>query len=372
MEIERIVAAIAKAKSWEDRIAHIRRIPEEFGVAQQTKVYSEIARSVYAPQFLTAISESKPEPDFASVYWAPAYEIEVVEKAYAEAHRLTAGFSKTDVESLARTLIEAPSSLLAFRLILGLTTSEFSQAARLVSVNDKHLTMSKVRIDALESGRPAAKDIAVHCATTIDQIMRRRIFGSPAVGTRSKLDKPDTIKGWKSVREFAAGGVPFAVFLHQRLYGGAFNQLLNATGRLKGNSLELAVAQTFDRTGIQYLRTGSEYQKDIKKRFGLTVRPAPDFVVFDRRNALRAILECKVTSDGGTARDKASRFRSLRNEAAKLGGVPVIAILAGVGWRRASDALGPVIRDTDGRVFTPATLAQIITIQPFSTLIAED
>jgi hypothetical protein len=35
----------------------------------------------------------------------------------------------------------------------------------------------------------------------------------------------------------------------------------------------------------------------------------------------------------------------------------LFAVLGGIGWRRTADALGPVIRDTDGRTFTLATLA---------------
>lgn len=80
------------------------------------------------------------------------------------------------------------------------------------------------------------------------------------------------------------------------------------------------------------------------------------------------MLECKGANDGGTARDKAARFRALRVEATRLGGVPLFAILAGLGWTRTSDALGPVVRDTDGRVFTIPTLQAMLSVQPFPGL----
>ena len=115
----------------------------------------------------------------------------------------------------------------------------------------------------------------------------------------------------------------------------------------------------------RFIRTGTHNQAAIEERFGLTVRPAPDFVIFDNRNdQLRAILECKGASDGGTARDKAARFARLRAEGQRLGGVPIFAVLAGIGWRRTTDALGPVVRDTDGRVFTLATLPKILETEP--------
>ncbi|MCR2185625.1 hypothetical protein NSX52_23995, partial [Salmonella enterica] len=82
----------------------------------------------------------------------------------------------------------------------------------------------------------------------------------------------------------------------------------------------------------------------------IKVAPAPDFVVYDSAGALRGMLECKLVNDGGTARDKALRFERLRAESARLGGVPLLAVLAGLGWTRVNDTIGPVIRDTDGRV----------------------
>ena len=89
----------------------------------------------------------------------------------------------------------------------------------------------------------------------------------------------------------------------------------------------------------------------------------------DASGTLRAILECKKANDGGTARDKAARFAALRNESVRLGGIPVFAVLAGLGWRRTTDALGPVVRDTDGRAFTVKTLNSILTVEPLPSLV---
>ncbi len=96
----------------------------------------------------------------------------------------------------------------------------------------------------------------------------------------------------------------------------------------------------------------------------------PEFVIHTG-GALRAFLGCKSINDGGTARDKASRYSDYRREAAKHGGIPVVAILNGKGWERVGDALGPVVRDCDGRVFTPATLDELLTVDPFPQLMAE-
>ncbi len=97
--------------------------------------------------------------------------------------------------------------------------------------------------------------------------------------------------------------------------------------------------------------------------------PAPDFVVFDESDTVRALLECKGTNNGGTARDKALRFERLHDESIRLGGIPLLAVLGGIGWARVNDTLGPVVRDTDGRVFTLATLPEMMTVAPFPSLV---
>jgi hypothetical protein len=103
-------------------------------------------------------------------------------------------------------------------------------------------------------------------------------------------------------------------------------------------------------------------------RFNITIRPAPDFVIHDQHDTLRAMLECKGANDGGTARDKADRFDTLRGEGVRLGGIPVFAVLGGLGWTRTSDALGPVVSATDGRVFMLPNLQEMLTAQPFPSL----
>jgi len=362
MTIESVVRAIAKAKTLDARVSFIRRLPEEFGTTDLVQVYAKIARDLYSPAL---------DPDFAYIHWPPDYEIERVQRAYKDAFEATRGFSKVDVTSLSQAILARPASMLAFRLILGLTPSEFAESTALVGVDEKEKPVSKSKIERLESGKIATSEVAEKCAETIDRMMRGLIFNAPPSGMRRRLEKPDTKKGWELVRKFARSGVPYDVFLHQRLYGGAFNQLLNATGKNRGDDLEDAVGAILDGHGIRYLRTGTGNQAQIRKQFEISVQPAPDFIIHDREKNLRAMLECKATNDGGTARDKASRFASLRNESQRLGGVPVFAVLAGLGWRRVRDALGPVIRDTDGRVFTRSTLSHLVDVQPLSSLVTK-
>lgn len=358
---QEIAQQVAHAPTWNARVAIIRRVPEEFGQAQHQAVYARIAEAVYVPHL---------KPDFAYIHWRPDYELPAVERAYEAAHAATAGFTAVSRPELVDAIRRLPESLQAFRLLLGLTQAEFAEACSVAGQEQGLASVSKGRVGSIEAGSAPSIPIAETCAGVIDMMMSGGLFpAQPGETLRRKLDKPDTAEGWESVRRYAAEGVPLAMLLHQRAYGGAFRQLLDATSTLRGDLLEDPVDALFTQAGIPHIRTGSHNQGDIEERWGLTVRPAPDFVVFDAAtDALRALLEVKGANDGGTARDKASRFRGLRAEANRLGGVPLFAVLAGVGWRRTQDALGPVVRDTDGRTFTIATLPEMLDVEPFPGL----
>lgn len=342
-----MAAATAAAPTWNARVALIRTVPERFGTGSQAEVYAAIAERVYVPVL---------QPDFAYIHWRPEYELVPLRAAYRHAYDGTSGFTQVGRDDLTRVLTEHPEALQVFRLLLGFTTGEFAETCRMV----------------VGLALPASSKAQVY-ATAIDLVMNRapELFPPTPEGSvlRLKIEKPDTAGGWETVRAFAESGVPLDVFLHQRAYGGAFRQLLDATSSQRGDLVEDPVEEIFAGAGVPFVRTGMHNQAEIEARWGLTVKPAPDFVLFDpRSDTVRAILECKGANDGGTARDKAARFRALRAEAQRLGGIPVFAVLAGIGWRRTKDALGPVVRDTDGRIFTLETLPQILETEPLPGL----
>lgn len=360
-EIDALVGEIEAASDWNTRVALVRKVPEIFGLAAHSAVYAQIARKIYVPNLA---------PDFAYVHQRDEYELAPIESAYEWAYELTAGFTATHVGELTAALRAQPRTLLVFRLLLGLTAQEFAAATEIVAARHDLQPVGVSRIKSLEGGVGSNEKVARCCALVIDEGMRGQLFGDPPTEKlRPKIYKPDTREGWLTVQRYATEGMPLAVFLHQRHYGGAFRQLLDATSTPRGDILEDAVEELFQKSGIQFIRTGSDNQEEIARRFSVTVKPAPDFVVFDSSDTLRALLECKAANDGGTARDKAARFTSLRSAASRLGGVPVFAVLAGLGWKRTKDALGPVVRDTDGRVFTLPTLADMLGVQPFLGLV---
>jgi hypothetical protein len=374
MPIQETIDAILGAETWAQRIAQIRLIPQRHGTGEHGSIYAAVARTLYMPHLA---------PDFAYIHESPFYDTPHFFEAYDAADRLTAGFTRVAEADLIEVLTDCPTALLVFRTLLGLTKEEFKHSSLLAGapVGLQQLTSSQIdkmeRKSALGAARPvapAALARAVRQATiaarTIVEVMNGDLFGEAPPGLRSKQQKPDTERGWDSVREYASEGVPLKVFLHQRHYGGAFRQVLDATSAKRGDLIEDAVEALFTQHGISFVRTGSHNQADIAARFEVHVTPAPDFVVFDPGDdTLKAMLECKGTNNGGTARDKALRFARLRDESIRLGGVPLIAVLGGIGWTRINDALGPVLRDTDGRVFTLSTLTSLLEVAPFPSLL---
>lgn len=364
MEVDDLVERVVAAPDWNARVALIRTVPEAFGSSLHRDVYARIAERAYVPHLV---------PDFAFVHWREEYELPAVEESYRLAHSLTNDFRSTDIETLARALHLQPRALLVFRLLVGFTPPELSAATGVAATGTSGKPVSSGTIKKMEAGSACSEPVARRLAIAIDSVFRRDLFppASPTSSLRAKIEKPDTLEGWASVQRYAEEGVPLPVFLHQRHYGGAFRQLLDATSSRRGDLLEAAVEDLFTGSGVRFVRTGAKNKEELARRFGVTVRPAPDFVVFDAAGVLQAILECRVVNDEGTARDKAARFANLRQEAGRLGGIPLIAVLAGTGWRRASDALGPVVRDTDGRVFTLATLGDMLLVQPFPRLLTQ-
>jgi hypothetical protein len=354
------VEDIWAAETWDRRISLIRQIPEEFGRGQHQDVYAAIAHAVYVAELA---------PDFAYVHWRDEYELSAIERAYSKALTLTQRFTETDADGLEAAIIVEPETLRIFRLFLGFTTQEFAASSTIIASELGSKPLSNGLVKSMEAGRPVRGMAAKIAAAVLDRAMRGELFPPTPGDVRSKITKPDTTDGWQTVRKYAAENVPFPVFLHQRHYGGAFRQLLDATSGKRGDLLEAAVEELFNARGIRFMRTGPNTKAQIANKFGLTVLPAPDFVVHDEAGSLKAILECKQANDGGTARDKAARFASLRAEGVRLGGIPVFAVLAGLGWRRTGDTLGPVVRDTDGRVFTVKTLEAMMTVEPFPGLL---
>jgi len=313
-------------------------------------------------------------PTFHFIPFPPKYADEGgFKRAYDLAARLTQGFTDIGGATIADAIRQAPATLRIFRLIAGYSPTELAATIEFLT----NATLSVASIERLENGGRASTRTAAGIAAAGDLLSA--ITGGQggfaiapelrAAGFRSKSDKPDTREGWRTVAKWHGDGVPYSELLYQRFFGGSFRQVQDAGGYLKGDLLEDAVDQLFVSNGVPFLRTTSDSaQRLARETFGVTVTPAPDFIPHDTNDIAKALLECKSASDGGTARDKAARFRNLKTEGERLS-IPVIAVIEGFGWRRTSDALGPVVASCDGRVFSLKNLSDLLRVEPITSLL---
>ncbi len=257
--VEQTIQDILQAPTWNKRVAQIRLVSQRHGTAAHTQIWAEVAREGYVPHLA---------PDFAYIHPASFYGAAYFREVYGIAEAATAGFTEVSAQRLAEILIEDPRVLLVLRTMVGLTKDEFAHSTTLVGHSEAHPALSSGKIDAMERrGIATTDEQAEVAARTLSTIMDGSLFPAPEGGLRSKQAKLDTADGWWSVQRFASTGVPYADFLHQRHYGGAFRQVLDATSSRRGDLIEDAVETLFTDAGIPHIRTGSHNQNDIAERF---------------------------------------------------------------------------------------------------------
>ncbi len=151
--------------------------------------------------------------------------------------------------------------------------------------------------------------------------------------------------------------VPYAVLLYERYLGRPFATHRDAVSELVGEVMENAIEQRLREAGVSYRKTG---RAERIPGFG----QAPDFCIPDELNP-SVIIEAKVTSDDGTARDKVTRIKELetqRNKHLQEGRQPyeVVACIDGRGFRQRRADMRDLLLRLTGKVFTAATLDRLI------------
>ncbi|MEA5115354.1 MAG: hypothetical protein VB050_15150 [Geobacteraceae bacterium] len=132
--------------------------------------------------------------------------------------------------------------------------------------------------------------------------------GAPAEqdGFLHRLSKFDTKYGRESLTHAARENVPYAVLLYERYLGRPFATHRDAVSELVGEVMENAIEQRLRKDGVSYRKTGR-----AERIPGFW--QAPDFCIPDELNP-SVIIEAKVTSDDGTARDKVTRIKELETQ----------------------------------------------------------
>lgn len=330
---------------------------------------AEASRELLTQSYLTHVS-----PSFHLV---PRGDSMFAEDAFAEAYEALAmgtdNFNGVDEASLKATLLECPAALAPLRMILGLTHNELAVAIRLHDPESNAVggSLKNLERSAAQEHPTATRQRTVgSIAGAVLAMMNRDLLTVPPRVTtcfHSKLDKRDTVSGWQSVRDHI-GGVPYSTLLFQRYVGGVWRKVQDACSEVKGDAvLEIPLQDLLDTHGVPYHRTkrGATGAAETAARFGL--KPGPDFVVPDDSPTL--VVESKVAEDGGTARDKAARIRTLVT-AANERGLKACALIDGKGWTERPNALCDVVLATQGRTYTLSTIDQILELPEIRALIS--
>ena len=288
--------------------------------------------------------------------------------AYEVLKRKTSGFESLTVENVQAALLENSLTLGVLRSILGMTAPEWAELARIELHSD--ITQGAARgIDKDCRLTGYYSNLTRRRSTTktldrIDALIKVAIQyikkGSPPEqeGFLHRLAKFDTSYGVDSLTHAARENVPYAALLYERYLGRPFAAHRDAVSELVGEVMENAIEGCLRDSGISYRKTG---RAEKLPGFG----QAPDFCIPDEINPA-VIIEAKVTSDDGTARDKVTRIKELETQRNKhvQEGKPmyeVIACIDGRGFRQRRSDMRDLILRLNGKVFTAMTLDRLIS-----------
>ena len=313
--------------------------------------------------------------------------------AYEVLKRHTHGFTNFTEQPVGQALLENSRTLGVLRAILGMTPPEWAELARTECGSDvtqgAARTLDRKCRDAREyvnnmetryqtrlaryrekGGNPVERPKSLK---RIDDLVKVAIqyitLGVPKdrEGVIHRLSKFDTNKGIESLQYAAKENVPYAVLLYERYLGRPFAGHRDAVSELVGEVMENAVEERLRRAGVTYRKTG---RAERIPGFG----QAPDFCIPDEVNPA-VVIEAKITSDDGTALDKVARIKELETQrkehiAAGCPSYEVVACIDGRGFRERREDMRQMLLRLDGKVFTTASLDQLIThtrIQEFVT-----
>jgi hypothetical protein len=304
--------------------------------------------------------------------------------AYEILRKVTEAFTEWTEERVHSALLENSRAFCVLRAILGMTPPEWAELTRSeytydIPQNAARTLDRKCREDATyikrleenyqarstnsknKKGKRPGRSITLQ---RVDHLLKTAIHfidrGAPdeVEGVVHRLAKFDTSRGIDSVRYAAKEDVPYAVLLYERYLGRPFAAHRDAVSELVGEVIENAIEDRLRKSGVPYRRTG---RAERIPGFG----QAPDFCIPDEVNPA-VVIEAKITSDDGTARDKVARIKELetqRNQHVAEGrpSYEVVACIDGRGFRERREDMRQLLFRLDGKVFTMATLDRLAT-----------
>jgi hypothetical protein len=287
--------------------------------------------------------------------------------AYEALKQQTNAFETVTVDTVWAALRADGAAFLVLRTMLGLSPPEWADLAR----SDRNVPVPQGVVRDLDVRCRHERDCFARLArprhelalTRIDALVSVAVDylerGAPAGAADAvhRLAKVDTSEGLVSVRHAAMEHVPYAVLLYERYLGRPFASHRDSISELVGDVMESAIEERLHRARITARKS-----KRAERIPGF--EQAPDFLIpteFDPA----VVIEAKITGDDGTARDKVTRIEklaSIRDDRLRAGqpGFQVVACVDGRGFGVRREDMRRMLLRTEGKVFTLATLDQLI------------
>lgn len=286
----------------------------------------------------------------------------VFESGFEALKRATGGFKRLKEDDVLAVILSSPISFVVLRSILGFTPPEWAYVAS----QDSGLEIGQNQVRTLDRQIRTAPLIPLKTtpvkltwlSALVKSACRLIREGAPAVGEGSlhRLDKADTKDGISGVQSMAELGVPYAMLLYERFLGRPFAGHRDSVSEHVGDVIETAIEGLLTSAGIQFRKT-----KRAEKVRGFD--QAPDFIIPDEFSP-KVVIEAKLTEDDGTARDKVTRVQhlwELGNRKGKAARFEVIACIDGRGFGVRREDMKKLLKSTQGKVFTLATLEKLLT-----------
>ncbi len=287
--------------------------------------------------------------------------------AYELLKRHTSAFANLNESAVWSALREDALVLLVLRTILGFTPPEWADLARSERGSDVsqgyargldgEVRRNRHVFETLTLPRDSVKLARTEALVGVALDLLQNGAAGGGINTVHRLAKVDTAEGIVSLRHIAMFDVPYAVLLYERYLGRPFASHRDSVSELVGDVMESAIEDRLARAGISFRKT-----RRAERVPGF--EQAPDFFIPDEFNP-SIVIEAKITGDDGTARDKATRIVTLAEMSERrgrdgLGTFQVVACIDGRGFGVRREDMRRVLTRTGGKVFTLATLDQLI------------
>jgi hypothetical protein len=286
------------------------------------------------------------------------------EAAYEELKKRTAAFRNLDPAHVSTALREDALVFVVLRTVLGVTPPEWAELTREYTGVDVpqgwarslegHARRRKdhfARMTGAASGERSEAMVVTAC----------HYISIPAPegaeDTVHRLNKVDTAEGLVSLQHSADFHIPYAVLLYERYLGRPFASHKDSVSELVGDVMESAIEERLRSKHITFRKTARAERIPGFEQ-------APDFFIPTEIEP-SVIIEAKLAGDDGTARDKVSRILRLcamsrDREASGRPRFEVVACIDGRGFGIRREDMRQLLRDTQGKVFTLATIGDLI------------